>query len=191
MSGDDKELKSAFDIAMERAQKLGGLSSEEKKRLKEGELAEVGDALGKRYLSGLPIRDVELELGKYKEDRQILISYLISYLLSSLVDKISLANPDDVEKILEAIRHFSKRPKVIEGIRDIINEYQIALEQARQEIQGELGTAKRKELAKKGISGSAVEPAVEASPEWLETSQHLLSEYQKRLEGTKSSLQAL
>ena len=187
MSGDDKELKSAFDIAMERAQRLGGLSSEEKKRLKEGELAEVGDALGKRYLNGLPLRDVELELGKYKEDRQILISYL----LSSLVDKINLIDPGDVEKILEAIRYFSKRSKVIEGIRDIINEYQIAVEQARQEIQSELGTAKRKELAKKGISGSAVEPAIEASPEWVETSQHLLSEYQKRLEGTKSSLQAL
>jgi hypothetical protein len=187
MSGDDKELKSAFDIAMERAQRLGGLSSEEKKRLKEGELAEVGDALGKRYLNGLPIRDVELELGKYKEDRQILISYL----LSSLVDKINLIDPGDVEKILEAIRHFSKRPKVIEGIRDIINEYQIAVEQARQEIQSELGAVRRKELARKGISGSAVEPAIEASLDWLETSQQLLSEYQKRLEGTKSSLQAL
>jgi hypothetical protein len=107
------------------------------------------------------------------------------------VDKINLIDPGDVEKILEAIRYFSKRSKVIEGIRDIINEYQIAVEQARQEIQSELGTAKRKELAKKGISGSAVEPAIEASPEWVETSQHLLSEYQKRLEGIKSSLQAL
>jgi len=183
----DRELKSAFDIAMERAQRLGGLSAEDKRRLREEELAEVGDALGKRYLNGLPLRDVELELGKYKEDRQILISYL----LSSLVDKINLIDPGDVEKILEAIRYFSKRPKVIEGIRDIINEYQIAVEQARQEIQSELGTAKRKELAKKGISGSAVEPAIEASPEWVETSQHLLSEYQKRLEGIKSSLQAL
>jgi hypothetical protein len=187
MSGDNKELKSAFDIAMERAQRLGGLSAEEKKRLKEGELAEVGDALGKRYLSGLPIRDVELELEKYKEDRPVLIRYFLTF----LVDKISFTKPDDVEKILEAIRYFSKRPKVIEGIRDIINEYRRVVEQARQEIQSELGAAKRKELAKKGISGSAVEPALEASPEWLETSQHLLSEYQKRLEGIKSSLQAL
>jgi len=187
MSGDDKELKSAFDIAMERAQKLGGLSAEEKKRLKEGELSEVGQALGKRYLSGLPIRDVELELGKYKEDRQILIRYFLAFLM----DKISLTDPGGIERILEAIRHFSKSPKVIEGIRDIINEYQTAVEQARQEIQSKLGTAKRKELARKGISGSAVEPAIESGPEWLETSQHLLSEYQKRLERIKSPLQAL
>jgi hypothetical protein len=187
MSGDNKELKSAFDIAMERTQKLGGLSAEDKKRLREGELSEVGQALGKRYLSGLPIRDVELELGKCKEDRQILIRYFLAFLM----DKISLTDPVDVERILEAIQHFSKSPKVIESIRDIINEYWKAVEQSRQEIQSKLGTTRRKELAKKGISGSAVEPAIEASPEWLETSQHLLSEYQKRLEGVKPPLQAL
>ncbi len=141
----------------------------------------MGQALGKRYLSGLPIRDVELELGKYKEDRQILIRYLLAF----LVDKISLTEPGDVERILEAIQHFSKSPKVIEGIRGLINEYRTAVEQARQEIQSKLGTARRKELARKGISGSAVEPAIEASPEWLEASQHLRSDYQKRLEGIK------
>jgi hypothetical protein len=187
MSGDNKELKSAFDIAMERARRLGGLSAEEKKRLKEEELAQIGKALGERYLSGLPIRDVELELGKYKEDRQILLRYFLAFLM----DKISLTDPGDVEMILEAIRHFSKSPKAIEGIRDIIKEYQASVEQARQEIQSKLGTAGRKELARKGISGSAVEPAIEASTEWLETSQHLLSEYQKRLEGVKNPLQAL
>jgi len=187
MSGEDKELRSAFDIAMERAQKLGGLSAEEKKRLKEGELSEVGQALGERYLSGLPIRDVELELDKYREDRQILIRYLLSF----LAGKINLTDAGDVERILEAIQHFSGSPKVVEDIRDIINEWQTAVAQARRETQSKLLAAKRKELAKKGISGSAVEPAIEASPEWLETSQHLLSEYQKRLEGIKSSLQAL
>ena len=188
MSGDDRELKSAFDIAMERARKLGGLSTEDKRKLREEELAEVGQALGKRYLSGLPIRDVELELGKYKEeDRQILVRYL----LSSLVDKINLTDSADVEKILEAVRHFSESPEVVESIRGLIDEYQKAAEKTRQEIQSKLLAAKRKELAKRGISGSAVEPAIEASPEWLETSQHLLSEYQQRLEGIKSSLQAL
>jgi hypothetical protein len=187
MSGDDKELKSAFDIAMERAQKLGGLSAEDKRRLREEDLSEVGQALGKRYLRGLPIRDVDLELNKYKEDRQILIRYFLAF----LVDRISLTDTGDVERVLEAIQHFSGSPKVIDGIRGLINEYPAAVEQARREIRSKLGTARREELARKGISGSAVEPAIEVSPEWLETSQHLLSEYQKRLEGVKSPLQAL
>ncbi len=46
MSGDDKELKSAFDIAMERAQKLGGLSAEDKKRLREGRAFRGGTSSG-------------------------------------------------------------------------------------------------------------------------------------------------
>jgi hypothetical protein len=187
MSGDDNELKSAFDIAMERAQKLGGLSAEDKKRLREGELSEVGQALGKRYLSGLPIRDVELELGKYKEDRQILIRYIVAF----LVDKISLTEPGDVERVLEAISHFSESPKVIEDIRGLISEYRKAVEQSRQEIQSKLGTARRKELARKGISGSAVELAIEASPEWLEVKQGLDTSYQKRLKRITLPLQTL
>jgi hypothetical protein len=187
MADDDRELKSAFDIAMEKARKLGSLSAEEKKGLREGELSEVGQALGKRYLSGLPIRDVELELGKYKEDRQTLIRYF----LASLADRINLTDSADVERALEAIGHFSGRSKVIEDIRNLMNEYRNAVEQTRQEMQSKLGAARRKELAKKGISGSSVEPAIEASSEWLEISQHLLSEYQKRLEGIKLPLQAL
>ena len=135
----------------------------------------------------MPIRDVELELEKYKEDRQVLIRYFLAFLM----DKISLTDPVGVERILEAIQHFSRSPNVIEGIRGLMNEYPTAVEQARQEIQGKLGTAKRKELAKKGISGSAVEPVVEASPEWLEVKQGLDTSYQKRLKRLTPPLQTL
>ena len=187
MSGDDNELKSAFDIAMERAQKLGGLSAEDKRKLKEEELSEVGQALGKRYLSGLPIRDVELELGKYKEDRQIVVRYL----LSSLVDKINLTDATHVERILEAIQHFSKSPGVVEDIRSLMDEYRKAVQRARQEILSKLETAKKKELSKKGISGSAVEPAIEASPEWLEVKRALDATYEERLKKMIPPLQTL
>jgi hypothetical protein len=42
-----------------------------------------------------------------------------------------------------------------------------------------------------GIAGLMAEPAIEGSPEWLEARQQLHSDYQKRLEEIKSSLQAL
>ena len=60
-------------------------------------------------------------------------------------------------------------------IRDLFDEYQ-------------LGAARRKELKLKGISGSAVEPAIESSPEWLEIKQGLIASYQKRFEETKTPL---
>ena len=190
MSGNDKELKSAFDIAMERARKLGGLSAEDKRKQKEEELSEVGQALGKRYLSGLPIRDVELELGKYKGDRHILVHYL----LSSLIDQINLtdsADVENVEKILEAILHFTKNIEVVEGINSIISEYRSAMEVARRETQGKLLADKKKELSRKGISGSAVEPAIEDSPEWLEVKQALAASYGERLKRMILPLQTL
>ena len=187
MSGDDKELKSAFDIAMERAQKLGGLSAEDKRKHKEEGLSEVGQALAKRYLSGLPIRDVELELGKYKGDRQTLVRYM----LSSLIQKINLTDSIEVDKIIEAIRHFTKRTEVIEGIRSIISEYLAAMERTRLETQNKLLADKKKELSRKGISGSAVEPAIEGSPEWLEVKRDVEASYEERLKRMILPLQTL
>jgi len=178
MSGGDEKLKSALDIALERAKQLGRMSAEEKQRLKEEELAAMGQALGKRYLSGLPVRDVDMELGKYKEGRRIIVRYLLSF----LVDKIDVRDAEGAERILEAIQHFSADSIVAQSIRTIIQEYQGAIEQAFQENRPKLEGVRRKELATKGISGSAVKPAIESSPEWLQVRQELDAYYRKRFE---------
>jgi hypothetical protein len=184
MSGDDKELKSAFDIAMERAQKLGDMSVLEKQRSREEEFRAIGEALGKRYLDGLPIRDVEIELRRYEENRQIVIRYLLSFLL----DALALGNSEGAENILAAVQHYSGDSGAVERIRNLFNEYQKAIEQAWEEKRIKLGAAQRKELKLRGISGSAVEPATEASPEWLEIRQRLDASYQKRFEEAKIPL---
>lgn len=186
MASADEELKSAFEIALERAQKLGDISSEEKQKLKDEKLESVGLALSKRYLKGLPIRDVEMELTKYKEDRKTVVRYLLSY----LADGIDISDPSGAERTLEAVKHFSGA-SAAEKISSIINEYQNAMRQAWQKSQRTLGAAKIKELKQMEISGSAVEPAIEASPEWMQTKQRLESDYKKRLEGIKPLLQAL
>jgi hypothetical protein len=186
MAEDDGKVKSALEIALERAQNLGGMSSDEKQKLKDENLESVGLALSKRYLKGLPVRDVEIELGKYKENRQTVVTYLLSY----LTDEIDMGDPDRDQRILEAIKHFAGAPAA-EKISSLLNKYRSAMEQASQKNQRTLGAAKRKELARMGISGSAIKPAIEGSPEWLEARQQLHSDYQKRLEEIKSSLQAL
>jgi len=184
MSGDDKELKSAFDIAMERAQKLGDMSAQERQRSKEEEFRAIGEALGKRYLDGLPIRDVEIELRRYEENRRIVIRHLLSFLLNTL----DTGNSEGAENILAAVQHYSGDSGVVAGIRNLFNEYQKAIEQAWEEKRIKLGAAKRKELKLRGIFGSAVEPAIETSPEWIEISQRLDASYQKRFEETKTLL---
>jgi len=184
MSGDDKELRSAFDIAMERAQKLGDMSAQERQRSREEEFRAIGEALGKRYLDGMPIRDVEIELRRYEENRQIVIRHLLSFLL----DALAPGNSEGAENILTAIQHYSGDPGAVARLRNLFNEYQKAIEQSWKEKQIKLGAAQRKELKLRGISGSAVEPAIEASPEWLQTKQELFAAYQKRFEETKIPL---
>jgi len=181
MSGDDKELKSAFDIAMERAQKLGDMSAQERQRSREEEFREIGEALGKRYLDGLPIRDVEIELRRYEENRQIVIRHLLSFLLNTL----ALGNSEGGENILAAVQHYSGDSGAVVSIRNLFNEHQKAIEQAWEEKRIKLGAAQRKELKLRGIFGSAVDPAIEASPEWLEIRQRLDASYQKRSEEIK------
>ena len=184
MSGDGKELKSAFDVAMERAQKLGDLSAQERQRSREEKFRAIGEALGKRYLDGLPLRDVEIELGRHEENRLTVIRYLLSFLL----DALAPGNSEGAENILAAVQHYSGDSGAAARIRNLFNEYQKETEQSWEGKRIKLGAARRKELKLKGISGSAVEPAIEASPEWLEIKQRLIASYQKRFEETKTLL---
>ncbi len=182
MSSENEKIKSALEIALEKAQKLGALSEEERQRLRDEELVAAGEALAKRYLNGLPLRDIDVELGKRREeDRQIISRNL----LSSLVDKIDMEHIAGAEGILAAIQHLSGDSGVVQSMRDLLREYQSATEKAWRENGSALEAAKRNELELKGISGSAVAPAIETSPEWLQIRQRLDSHYQERLEEIK------
>jgi len=73
-------------------------------------------------------------------------------------------------------------------IRNLFKEYQKAIELVWEEKRIKLGAAQREELKLRGISGSAIEPAIEASPEWLEIRQRLDASYQKRFEEVNNLL---
>jgi len=178
MSGENDKVKSAFEIAMERVQKLGSLSDEEKRKLKEEELGPAGKALAERYLSGLPLRDLDIELGRRAEaDRSAVRRYAVSHLLEA----IDLGNTQEDDRILSAIEHLSGDSGLVGRIKDILQDYRKAIEEARQKNWGRLEAAKRNELALRGVSGSAVEPAVETSPEWLQIRSDLDLDFLKRL----------
>ena len=140
MAEDNEKVKSALEIALERAQKLGSISSDEKQKLKDAKLESVGLALSRRYLKGLPVRDLETELVKYQDNRQTIINYLLSY----LADEIDMGDPDGTNRILEAIKHFAGA-SAAEKISNLLNRYRSAMKQAWQKNQRKLGAAKRRE----------------------------------------------
>lgn len=182
MSSENEKIKTALEIALEKAQKLGALSDEEKQRTKHEELVAAGEALAKRYLNGLTLRDIGVELGKRGEEDRRIIS---RHLLSRLVDRIDLEHIAGAERILAAIQHLYGESGVVQSIRDVLQEYESSMEKAWQENRSALESAKRNDLELKGISGSAVDPAIETSPEWLQIRHRLDSHYQERLEEMK------
>ena len=182
MSRKNDKIKSALEIALEKARNLDGLSTEEWQRLKEKELVVAGESLARRYLDGLPLRDLEVELGRHREgDRQ----RINSYLMSNLIDAIDMETTTTNMRIFDAIQHLSTEAEFVQSIRCLIQEYEGAKEKARKENLSALEAAKRNELELRGISGSAVEPAIETSPEWLQIRHQLESRCQKRLEEIK------
>lgn len=178
MSGDSGELKSALDIAMEKAQRMGSLSSDEVQNIKYEKLVATGESLAKRYLGGFPLRDIEIELKKRDEHAQVAIT---SYLVSNLANVLDIRHIDQLDKILYAIQHFIGDTDVSQRITDLFGEYAIAIQKARDEHGDRLGAIKMLELEKLGISGSAVQPAFESSLEWLDIQQELYEENQRRL----------
>ena len=178
MSGDDNEIKSALDIAMEKAQKLGSLSPEESRKIKERELMATGEALAKRYFNRLPMRDIDVEMGRHDEEERKII---VRSILSNLANGLDIKHEADFEALLEAIRHFSGDSDTVQGIKELSHKYREAVEKAWQENMGAVESAKLEELKLNGISGSAILPAAETSPKWLEIRQALESSYGERL----------
>jgi hypothetical protein len=188
MSSDDHEIRSAFEIAMEKAEKLGNLSAEEKRQLHEEELLAAGEALRERYLNGLPLRDIDVELRRRTDEDRRIVSH---HLLRHLLDTIDVTNAAVDDRILAGIEHLSADAEVVQGIRGLLQEYEKALETARQESLHTLEEAMRKELELRGISGSAVQPAIETSPQWLQVRHGLDAHYQERLEEIKRRFRTL
>ncbi len=186
MSNGEEKLKSALDIALERASKLGRMSDEEMVAAKEKEFAAAGESLAVRYLKGLPIRDIELELAKRKENRQKVVGYLVS----GLIDRANPLDCDEFKAVSAAIRHFIGTSGVAPEIERLLAEYRDELEKALNKQRSLLEAAELEKLKRKGISGSAVVPNVEASAEWIRLKEDAISRYKKRLEELKVLLKA-
>ena len=69
------EIKSAWELAMEKVEKLGKLSPEELRRQKEDKCGSIGQVLAEKYLSGSSLRELKTELDKQKgEERELVMA---------------------------------------------------------------------------------------------------------------------
>jgi hypothetical protein len=174
------EIKSTIDLAMEKTEGLT-LSDEEKRALDEEKETRSAHAMGQRYLHGyLTLEEFIQHCEKVPEAQR-------RAMLSSVVGGMQIGR-ETFSRGLQALERWKlteTRP-TYERIRNLSQKFGQALQKKRRKIKAELWT----EFARRGVEGSAVEPNVEASPQWQSTIMKLEQEFGPRLEELKRTMLA-
>jgi hypothetical protein len=181
------EIKSAWELAMEKVDKLGKLSPEELRQQKEDRCGPIGRGLAERYLSGMALRDLKLELDKHKGEERGLVS---AALASKLIDAIELGDAERLSKVIEGISELNlKNREGLAGVRSEIEQLFGEYPEAEQKKRRELETAARGVLHQLRVSGSAIGGVnPEVVPEWKNELDKIAQPYRERLDGMKARL---
>lgn len=181
------EIKSAWELAMEKVDKLGKLSPEEMRRQKEDRCRSIGEGLAEKYLAGAPLRDLKLDLDKNKgEDRGLLEAAVALRLIAS----IDLGDAERVSRVFEGLSAVDTgsretRPDIRAEIEALFGEYREADQKRRREVD----TAARGVLHQLRISGSAIGSVnPEVVPEWKSELDRIARPFHVRLDDIKARL---
>jgi hypothetical protein len=174
------EIKSAVELAMERTKGLR-LSHEEKEKLKEEEIQSKAHSLMKRYLEvDFHLREAERELDRFDPTQRRHLEKLFIQYLSEAID---LDRDNDL--IFQGIESFRGGSKSsIQKMKELIQSYQE--EKGREYLKAEKDLLTK--LERLGISGSAVQPKVEGSPEWEEALPKFKPAFQEGLQSLKKEI---
>ena len=174
------ELKSAWEIAQERASRLGKLSPEEERRQKEEECRQIGSAIAIRWLNNA---EKSIELDKYPEEQKGLIKQAV---LKHLIEAIELKNPNRLERIRQGIAMlYPGANSAIEQITQLAQEYEGAERKRFNESEGKGGEI----LHQMRISGTAVgEINSKAVAEWQKDEAEWTQAFVSRLDNLKQEL---
>jgi hypothetical protein len=180
------ELKSAWEIAQQRANRLGNLSAQEKEQQERQGLRQIGQALAQKYLGSPRQWDMITELDKYEErERDFIKQGIIEHLLKA-IEFPPARGIDSVKRAIEAISSLGPelQPKA-EEMSQLVQEY----EGAEQEIRQELESNYKETLHQLRISGTAVDAVnIESNPKWQVARQGLVEGFTRRLNDLKQAL---
>jgi hypothetical protein len=190
------EMKSAWERAMERADKLGKLTEEE---LKQIDYIPRGNALAARYLHEEKF-DLDVELTKYKG--QGIRQYVIQGVQEILMRNIQLPhNEQDKKNTLKAmagIKLIKESKNKLDPIYDRINNLLSYYEQARQQtfaqfkknFESGIQETVKSMQQRPGAAGRNIEAEIQVrfQEEWRRVSGDLDSQYEKALEDHKKEI---
>jgi hypothetical protein len=146
------EMKSAWEIAMEKTANLEKASPEELKERKEEEHASIAQALADKLLGGLEGRHFEIELERHPPEDHPLLRQGVVLRLAEAIDLTDDETSRDAVTAIRYLRREAAEQAVEDQITELLNEHEQACEQLKQDL--EKGVSER--LVKLGISGSAL-----------------------------------
>ena len=180
------EMKSAWELAQERANRLGELSPQEKEEQNRQTYRQIGQALAQKLLDGSPGLDVAAELSKHAEKgRETIKQATIEHLVAA-IELTATMGVDNVKAIIGAISSLKPdlQPRA-EEVSQLIQEYELAQQKIRQELEGHT----RETLHQLRISGTAVGAInIEDNPQWQGARQGLIESFAPRLNALKQAL---
>ena len=181
------EIKSAWEIAQGKADKLGSLSSEEKRKQQEEKYDQIGKALVGKYLEKENTNYLLTETRKYEgQDRQMVTHTVIE----RLVERIDIKYSQTAKKINEGIQAVSdvRATSIVNQIDELLKEYQQAEAEENQQIE----KTGREILHGMRIAGTAIGKInIQANTEWEQSLEQLSLPYRERLNSLKRALLAL
>ena len=189
------EMKSAWEKALEKAEKLGKPSEEELKRL---DHIPTGNTIAAQYLQNENY-DLDAELTKYKGSG--IRHYIIEGVQEILLRSIALPHDEHAKKMVSramaGIKVFKENKKQLDIIYDRINNLLDYYTQARQQAFTQFKQnfeSKLQELSQALQQRTAAGHSIEAElqqqfqEEWRRTSSELDSQYAKTLEEHKQQI---
>ena len=180
------ELKSAWEIAQEKANRLGTLSAEEKEQQERQRYRQIGQALAQKWLDSSRQSKMTAELNKHEEEEREIIKQAVIEHLIEAIEFTTTRSINSVKRVIEAISSLGPelQPKA-EEIGQLVQEY----EDAEQKIRQELESNYRETLHQLRISGTAVDAInIEADHKWQLARQELVEAFTPRLNDLKQAL---
>lgn len=183
-------MKSALEKALERAEKLGRLSPEERQKARKEEYFAVGKSIAYRYLKQGDKSVLKHEIEQYEgEERQTVLRGVFSVLL----DKIELDDEEETRRAMEGLMVLQGED-LAEGLKkmeELLAEYRQAKLKVLEKGKSLAAKAIREELHRLRISGTAVgEVNLKVSPAWDKLMGRLQPQFNERLTHLKQELKA-
>ena len=164
------EIKSTLDIIMEKTKGLT-MSEEERTSFKEKELTGKVKGLVQKYINGfLRLESLKIEITALEKNQE---GSLKNVLINELIPRINFEGDNglllEIMDVLEGI----DAAHIMELIADINH----ALDNEKSIREKE----RIAQLIEKGISGSAINPNINADPDWVEYKAKKMKEFEERV----------